>query len=170
MYKLAGAQLSKDLKKISLGVRPLLKSAIKDPLRFGKVVDQMIDGAGPKEESLKLERARSAQQEYILDQVNFLKAAWAHDLENPDSQLRAANPFAQEGAVKDGEEDDESDAVDEDSDSEASSDGPKKGSEDSSDEDSNEDSNDDSDKDSDDEAEDSDDGKDDEEPSLFVST
>lgn len=168
MYKLAGAQLSKDLKKMTLGVRPLLKSVIKDALKFGKLIDQMIDGASPKEESLKLRKARSAQQEYILDQVNFLNAAWAHDLENPDSQLRAANPFAQQGIAKDDGEDSESDAVDEDSDSDsdAGSDGPKNNPD--AEESSDDDSDDDTDKDSDDEAEIVDNEKDKEEPSLFV--
>jgi hypothetical protein len=173
MYKVAGAQLRKDLKKISIGLKPLLRAAIKELLRFNKIIDQMIDGASPREESLQLERARSAQQEFVLDQVNFLKAAWAHDVENPESQLRAANPFEHEVAAKDDEEEDESDAADGDSDSESDSDassgGPKKSSNtgDLSDDESDGDS----DRDSDDDAENSDNEKDEEEePNLFVTS
>jgi len=171
MYKVAGAELSKDLKKISSGLKPLLRAAIKEILRFNKAIDQMIDGASPREESLQLERARSAQQEYILDQVAFLKAAWEHDVQNSESQLRAANPFDQERTAKDEQEDGESDAANDDSDSgsDAGSHGPKKDSdvEESSDDESCSDS----DEESDNEAENSDDKKvDEEETSLFVAS
>jgi hypothetical protein len=163
MFEQAAAQLGKELDEMIEHVRSRLKTAAKtaqDNYKGG--INDMLFNAGP--DARKPDKNKSALQKTILQKVQELEATWAHELENPETQLRANNPFAKGNhAINEGSEDeaDDSDsAVDSDSD-EASSENDDSDSDDDSEG---------SDADTSDSENKEDDMHKDDEPSLFVST
>ncbi|RDL38401.1 uncharacterized protein BP5553_02741 [Venustampulla echinocandica] len=95
--------------------KKLLKSAsseLREVIR--REFEEMISNATPKPGTIKPDEEKLALQESILQKLNQLEETLQKELENPESELKAADPFAR--CVSDVHKSDESDEDEDDSD------------------------------------------------------
>lgn len=99
MFQKTCEQLLTELTTLTNNIEKRFKSAIQlSRQTFSKGITDMMLNAG-NDALNKSDKRSPALQADVFQMVQELEAAWARQLENPEVQLRTANPFSRNGST-----------------------------------------------------------------------